>query len=365
MRLIITTLGRITRQETLRNLPDPVGEKVELWVQAHEFENSCLYYDDVHCLPEHIRTLGATRQYLVDLYWGEKIVLMDDDLTFYWREDPDKWNLTIPPPERLGEMFETIENVLDVYAHIGLSGREGQNREPASHVENTRYMRFLAYNTALWPQDRRVRMDRVDGMSDFDTNMQLLRAGLPNRVYYCWAQGQRATQTPGGMAGQRTRETHFAEVRQMCEMHPGLIIPRKKINVSAGAFGVRDEVTVQWKMALGWDSRVDRPTTPFGYSQEEVVRLRDLLNQTEAHLMISAADCARLEAELQKKESMWMLMARINTAVIADLDAERAKCAVLQSALEAELHLKKEAQTAIPRKLDRRKKIHRQEEIAP
>lgn len=351
MRLIITTLGRITRQETLRNLPDPVGEQVELWVQAHEFENSCLYYDGVYCLPEHIRTLGATRQYLVDLYWGEKIVLMDDDLTFYWREDPEKWNLTIPPPDQLEEMFETIENVLDVYAHIGLSGREGQNREPASHVENTRYMRFLAYNTALWPQDRRVRADRVDGMSDFDTNMQLLRAGLPNRVYYCWAQGQRATQTPGGMAGQRTRETHFAEVRQMCEMHPGLIIPRKKVNVSAGAFGVRDEVTVQWKMALGWDSRV--PDVDRWKSSRELQEELTLANEC----------LQRTTEELQKKEHLIDLMTRINTATIEELNVERAKNATLAASLQAKLDAEVEARTAIPRKIDRRKKIHANTEI--
>lgn len=346
MRLIITTLGRITRQETLKNLPDPVGEKVELWVQAHEYENSCLYYDGVHCLPEHIRTLGATRQFLVDLYWGEKIVLMDDDLTFYWRADPDKWQLTIPPADELASFFaDELDDTLDRYAHVGLSGREGQNRESAYAVENTRYMRFLAYNTALWPQDRRVRMDRVDGMSDFDVNMQLLRAGLPNRVFYRWAQGQRATQTPGGMAGQRTRETHFAEVRQMCEMHPGLIVPRKKVNVSAGAFGVRDEVTVAWKMALGWDSRA--PVS----SWSEIGMLSEQRQALQAKV-------DSLEAELARARELCKDYAET-------LEAVRAKNHILQASLQAKLDAEVEARTAIPRKIDRRKKIHTVQETAP
>lgn len=349
MRLIITTLGRITRQETLRNLPDQVGEQVELWVQCHEYENSCLYYDGVHCLPEFIRTLGATRQFLVDLYWGEKIVLMDDDLTFYWREDPDKWQLTIPPAEELSAFFaDELDDTLDRYAHVGLSGREGQNRESAYAVENTRYMRFLAYNTALWPQDRRVRMDRVDGMSDFDVNMQLLRAGLPNKVFYRWAQGQRATQTPGGMAGQRTRETHFAEVRQMCEMHPGLIVPRKKVNVSAGAFGVRDEVTVAWKMALGWDSRVEREPS---YHEYRVKFLEEQLAELETK-------CLKWQAELARARELCK-------DYDETLEAVRAKNHILQASLQARIDAEVEARTAIPRKIDRRKKIHTVQETAP
>lgn len=334
MRYIITTLGRITRQETLANLPESIADKVELWVQAHEYENSCLYYDDVHALPDHIRTLGPTRQYLLDLYRGEKIVLMDDDLTFYWREDPKDWHLTIPPELQMMIMFGEVETALDKYAHVGLSGREGQNHESAYSVECTRYMRFLAYNTAMFPDH--VRLDRVSGMSDFDCNIQLLRAGLPSLVFYRWAQGQKSTQQPGGCTLERTRESHFAEVRRMCELHPGLVVPRKKMNRSGGVFGQRDEVTVAWKMALGWDTRAADQRQP-----------------TELEVVL--ATCQELRTKCQE------LSDRLTESEVARVTLEEssqisiARIAALEQA-------EKDRLLVIPKKLDRRKRALKLEE---
>lgn len=204
---------------------------------------------------------------------------MDDDLTFYWRADPADWHLTTPPPEALEQMFEELDDALDSYAHVGVSGREGQNREAAYAAECTRYMRLLCYNTALWPAD--VQCDRLDGNGDFDTNLQLLRAGLPNKVFYRWAQGQRATQTPGGMAGQRTHDTHTAEVLALCELHPGLVVPTQKRNRSGGDFGIRDEVQVAWKQALGWDARAGRIETPGERWWRELAELRARVREME------------------------------------------------------------------------------------
>lgn len=251
MRLIITTLSRPYKQRTLETLPDSLSDRVEMWVQHQEAELYNTYYEGVHVLPEHICRLGQTRQFLVQHYWGEKIALLDDDLDWYWRRDPNDWHLTTPPPERMEQMFKEIEDALDTYAHVGVSGREGQNRESAYATCCSRYMRALFYNTALWPSG--VVMDRVDGMSDFDTSLQLLRSGRPSLVFYRWAQGQKYTQAPGGCANYRTHETHSAEVRRMCELHPGLVAAVRKVNRGGGKFGVRDEVEVQWKRALAWD----------------------------------------------------------------------------------------------------------------
>lgn len=258
--MIITTLSRPWAQRTLEALPDDISDQVELWVQAQEFDLYSSIYEGVHALPPNIQRLGPTRQYLVDYYRGEKIVLMDDDLGFLWREDPDRWQLTVPPYHAIRQMFEEIEEALDRYVHVGVSGREGNNREMSYSVESTRYMRLLAYNTATMPHD--VVVDRLDGMSDFDTNLQLLRRGLPSLVFYRWSQGQRSTQAPGGCAVYRTQDTHSAEVAAMLELHPGLVTPVQKRNRSGGEFGVRDEVVVAWKLALGWDERAGRVETP-------------------------------------------------------------------------------------------------------
>lgn len=284
MKICITSLGREKNQRTLMGLPDPLQEITEIWVQSHEQELYEKYWTDVCVLPPEITRLGPTRQFLTRHYWGEKIVLLDDDLDFYWRANPKDWHLTTPPPDAMVQMFAEVEEALDTYAHVGLSGREGQNREMAYAVECTRYMRFLAYNTAMWPDH--IRCDRLDGMSDFDTNMQLLRGGLPSKVFYRWAQGQPYTQSPGGCATYRTNDTHAAEVAALCELHPGLVTPRYKVNKGGGIFGHRDEVTVGWKLALGWDNRPGRV-------ESVTERLNRQLADAEAQLDLWCADRER------------------------------------------------------------------------
>lgn len=280
MRIIITSLGRPWSQHTLARFPDSIADRVELWVQAHEYDLYSSIYEGVHTLPERIRRLGPTREWLVRRYWGEKIVLMDDDLSFLWRRDPTDWRLTVPPPDALERMFAEVEAALDRYAHVGISGREGNNRVRSHSEECTRYMRVLCYNTAMFP-DRTV-VDRLDGMSDFDTCLQLLRAGLQSLVYFGWAQGQGHTQAPGGCAVYRTHDSHTAEVLALCELHPGLVVPVQKQNRGGGAFGIRDEVQVAWKQALGWDARRVGIKTPGERMAEELAEARTRIRELES-----------------------------------------------------------------------------------
>ena len=324
MKLFITTLGRIRNQVTLRNLPESIADRVQLVVQDWEFELADKFYDGLYVLPPEVRNLGQTRQHLLDAHRGEKIVLMDDDLTFYWRKDPNDWHLTTPPPEALEEMFADLEFQLNEYAHIGVSGREGQNRLPAQPVTCDRYMRFLAWNTARFPDH--VRADRLSGMSDFDVNLQLLRAGLPSLILTRFAQGQPATQTPGGCSIDRTHDSHFAEVRKLCEMHAGIVVPRKKVNRSGGAFGERDEVTVSWKMALGWDARVREPTL-LDKAQAEAARQRELIDSYESRIAALEARVEDLSGSFQTTaEEFQRAIEKAQARVIPEkLDRRKAK----------------------------------------
>lgn len=252
MRLLITTLGRPDRQTTLVSLPRAVLPHTHLVVQHHEWgEYERLWGSacaGVLPLPSEIVNLGATRQYIAEQCSDEKIVLLDDDLSFYVRPRRGDWHLRQPTEAQLLEMFQEIEFKLDDYAHVGVSGREGNNREEKYGVECSRYMRLLAYNYKLWPDG--IQCDRVNGMSDFDTALQLLRAGRPSYVFFRYAQGQPATQTPGGCALNRTIETHTAEVERMLQLHPGLVSRREKKNKGGGDFGTRPELTIEWKRAL-------------------------------------------------------------------------------------------------------------------
>lgn len=250
MRLFITTLGRVDDQITLRNIrraAELAGYPLALVVQAHEWDAHVAAYPDVRviALPPEIRNLRATREWMFNNHGDEKMVLLDDDIDFYIRADPEDWHLTTPSDHQLAQMLEEVDVALDTYHHVGISGREGNNRVTEYSVESTRFMRFLAYNKI--PADVRP---RVDGMSDFDVNLQLLRRGLPSLVFYRYAQGHKGTQTPGGCSLTRSHSTHEAECAKMQELHPGLVSPRQKTNKTGGEFGTRTELTIYWKRAL-------------------------------------------------------------------------------------------------------------------
>lgn len=244
----ITTLGRADDQVTLRQVPHAI-----LVVQDHEYDLHRAKYpgQSILSLPPSIRTLGATRRHMLEVVApevGGKIVLLDDDLTFLFRPKAGDWHLKLATGEDMMILWLRVGLALDKYAHVGVSGREGNNRFGDEPEESTRYMRVLCYNTSLFPPG--VEVGRVDGMSDFDLNLQLLRAGRKSLVFTRWAQGHRGTQQPGGCSGQRSQESHTREAEFLAAAHPGLVKLRQKSNKTGGDFGTRTEVTVSWKKAL-------------------------------------------------------------------------------------------------------------------
>jgi hypothetical protein len=180
-----------------------------------------------------------------------KFLVSDDDVGMLVRRGDDDWRLRATEPEDVGQMLSSIDDLLDSYAHVGISAREGNNRAgvgPAPLLaENTRTYRVLAYQTDRFMS---VEHGRVRVMEDFDVNLQLLEQGYSNCCLYYWAQGQKMTNAPGGCSNWRTHELHEESARRLAELHPGLVSLRQKQNkTDREGFGTRTEVTIQWKRA--------------------------------------------------------------------------------------------------------------------
>ena len=257
MKIYITTLGRLNEQVTLLNLPEDLQKQVIMVVQAHEYhahlEKWGSIVGEVRSLDSTIDNLGPTRRQVHDWAKAEaddlKYVMLDDDLYFYERASwaAEEWHLLNASGDSVRELFAWVAGALDTHLHVGVSGREGNNRGPNGSVETTRYMRMLCYRTDM-PTE--VEHGRVSGMSDFDVNLQLLRLGHASRVTYHWAQGHKTTQAPGGCSLNRTHETHEREIEEMLGWHYPYARPRDKINKTGGEFGTRRELTIYWKKAL-------------------------------------------------------------------------------------------------------------------
>ncbi len=244
MDIYICTYGRAHRQITWKQLPPTIQNRTTLVVQDREQH---LYdsYPDVLVLPREIRTVADTRQWLLH-YSSAPCVQLDDDLVFSTRrhDDPSKFR---PSTEvDLIRLFHNIEDLLEKYVHVGVSHREGANRNHEPLLHNTRQMRIHGYDRARL-QHEGIEHNRLQVMEDFDTTLQLLRLGYPNAVINNIVHNQGGSNTEGGVSEYRTIESHNEHAEQLAALHPEYVKVVQKDN--AGEWGKRKDVRIQWKKA--------------------------------------------------------------------------------------------------------------------
>lgn len=177
---------------------------------------------------------------------------LDDDIGFLVRKSAATWQLREAGVLDVEQMLKTVGDFLDssTFSHIGISAREGNNRigegDELKLIDvNTRLMRAVAWRTAAYLETDPT---RVEGIEDFDTSLQSLRAGYENVCLYYWAQGQRETGETGGCADWRTLEVHEANVRKLAELHAPFVKIRQKKN-KTGGLAERLETHIMWKQA--------------------------------------------------------------------------------------------------------------------
>jgi hypothetical protein len=245
--IYITTYKRANQQITWDNLTPELQKQAVLSVDWEERDFYKGY--PVEVLPKGLSRLSPKREFIIRNSPSDATILLDDDLEFYIRKSHDLWNLRGPTEIELGQMFNQIFMCLEngEYAHVGVSGREGNNRVTTDFAENTRYCRLLGYHL---PTLRAVmKTPFVDCMEDFDINLQLLQAGFKNCVYYYWAQGQKSSNSPGGCSTYRTMEFQADRARELAAKHPNFVTVVQKKTKTAWGGQERTDVRIAWKKA--------------------------------------------------------------------------------------------------------------------
>lgn len=252
MKIYVPTLGRAGTVQTLRYIP-----QATLLVHSSEEAAYRAAYPttDIMVLPDELKGIAKIREYIVRTLSGsEKVLSLDDDLSFYRRKDPTSHHLIDAEPVDIAAMLAEIEHQLDTYAHVAIAPREGyphyamHGGVPIKMVnENVRYVRAIGMNPAKIPAT--VEFTRCPVMEDFDVALQLLRLGLPSATLVAWAQGQPQTQADGGCSTYRTQELQSEAAYKLQDLHPEFVRVTMKNNASGGDFGERTDVQIYWKKA--------------------------------------------------------------------------------------------------------------------
>ena len=253
MKIYIPTYGRSDHQVTWDNLPYEVQARTTLVVQHRERGK----YDEskykIYVLPPGIECIGETREWLVSFSTERYILMLDDDLDFATRraDDPTKFRPSTDNDTRA--MLHTIAGSLhEGFKLVGVSGREGANRDTSQFKTATRQLRVHGIDTEFF-KFRNIRFDRLEFMEDFDVTLQVLELGYPNRVLNGWVHNQRGgSNAPGGCSESRTMERQSLAAHELHRLHPNYVTVVQKYSGDWGA--PRTDVRIQWKKA--YDSAI-------------------------------------------------------------------------------------------------------------
>ena len=231
MQIIIPTHGRADTQTTLSQLPLELREHTTLVCP----ENEALYLSrrcpEVTVVPQPDPTWGISpKRAWIAQHWHQqgydKIVMLDDDLTFYSRTEPNSKKLYPILGEDLIEEFAKLEEKLGPeYPHVGFGTRFLNNASPGGWKSPGRMTAVTAYYLPIAAVE--AEWGRVRCHEDQDVTLQLLRKGYPNAVYESTVQDTRMF-TPGGCSFWRTIEIQNEEAYALHRLHPlyVTIIPR-------------------------------------------------------------------------------------------------------------------------------------------
>lgn len=89
-------------------------------------------------------------------------------------------------------------------------------------------------------------------MQDFTMTLDLLTQGHPNIILNRWVQDQKASNTPGGVSGDRDLTKLSEAAHTLKARHPKFVSLVQRETVQSWGGAVRTDVRIQWKQAIKW-----------------------------------------------------------------------------------------------------------------
>ena len=266
--IYIPTYQRVGKQITLQRLPLSSGvNEGRVWLVATRKEAKALertHNAQVLVQPDTVTNIAQKRAWIIEQCRSERLIMLDDDLHFFYRASFDSPSLKSAPPDHPGanNAWTQLEKALEHYAHAGLGARMGAQGKNSVWKVNTRMMYVLGYQTRVI---QGCKLNSIGTREDMDYTLQLLRKGYRNLVNYRLVIGQ-AYAKAGGMTEERTIERSDRDAELLARRYKGIVkVEEKQYTHSIP----RKEVRVNWKDAFN----------PELSSEEETKLTRTLLKK--------------------------------------------------------------------------------------
>src|SRR5215467_9271435 len=225
----IPSRSRPHRQITIFNLSEDLWPNIFLMVPSDQYylyrENTPLAINVIGCYEYGVH---AQRQAILQQRATGKVIMFDDDLTFYRRlsEDASKF-VRMGQSESLPMVWE-ICNFLDRYVMVGMVDKFMSQTRPRGHVECSRCNKVLAFNRDMFPNP--WPSFRIPHDEDHDVHLQLITQGYRTAVLTEYSKSD-PVEAPGGCTDWRSPEVFAETYRLLLEYWPTIVtvVGEKKV----------------------------------------------------------------------------------------------------------------------------------------
>ena len=249
--IFIPTLGRSHNQITYDNLPEKWKKKTYLVVQEHE---SHLYQNyNILVLPNHIRSIAPTREWISKQNINKIYGVLDDDLKFYRTRMKDE---DLPKSKRkmTDEDFDELEKTVCEWLNndIAVCGLSNAVRPPNIKQE---YEDNKSVNAVFFFSGEKIPVYDIswnDCVFSEDTHvmLQIIEKGFKNRISNRFRFESTPLHTSGGCSSYRTIENQNESNKLLYQLHPDVVKLVEKEVKRGGFKGLKSIGTiVQWKKA--------------------------------------------------------------------------------------------------------------------
>ncbi len=263
MQIVIPTHNRVNRQITLNAIPESIRDEVLLVASSpEECEQLREFYDHKNVKCAAVKTIADKRQWIMENVKAKKILMLDDDMTFqarspikYRKYINGRWKSTDTAYPVLVGRYATdkyvlrtlagLSDMLDTYAHVGISSRMGNDTEEGSYKNTARMMHAIGYHSGTFLREK-LKFNQVKFREDFNITLHLLSRGLNNYVHYDLCVSPGSYGAKGGCSDERTVELSNNEALKLQMLHPNYVRVVEKMYKNVP----RREVVISWKKAF-------------------------------------------------------------------------------------------------------------------
>jgi hypothetical protein len=199
-------------------------------------------------LHPNIKGIANKRNYILGCCHVDKLVILDDDLTFAARRDDEPTKFEECKDDCVLDLFKSIKQVLDVYVHGAVATREGGNYDTNVFKYNSRALRAHFFRADILHREG-FHLNGTDFMSDFDSTLTMLRRGWSNIIINSWVTNQSGSNSVGGCSEYRTKGKLADAAHILHARHPKFVTVVQKETKSSWGGGIRTDVRIQWKKA--------------------------------------------------------------------------------------------------------------------